>query len=425
MKIVERLDQWKKNGAITGARLDAISPLVRKDLFSVFIELNGLLYLGVLSFVAGVGWTIQQYFANLGDAAIISALTLLFFLSLYDCFSRALPWSPQEVESPNMAFDYVLYAGCLVLALELGYLETRFHLLQDYWDFYLLFSSLLFFALAYRFDNRLVFSMALSTLAGWFGIRLSRFAFNYGESLRPYALAYGVIVAGMGGWLYRNGIKKHFIETSLHIAANIMFIALISGARDASGTWLYFAGLLGLAAVAIVGGVRLNRFAFVAYGTIHGYIGISIEVLRNSTIDSTFALSYLIISGSLVILSMILLARLFGRTDLNDTIRRLQAYQEAGADVLYAPGLVTREDIAAVVRSVDRPVNVLMGLQSARLSLAELSEIGVKRVSGGGSLCRTALGAFLRAAREMQERGTFTFTAEAASYREISAMFEG
>ncbi len=305
----ERLDQWKKDGIITSAQFDAISPLVRKDLFSIFIELNGLLYLGVLSFVAGVGWTIQVYFANLGDAAIISALTLLFFLSFYYCFSRALPWSPEEVESPNMAFDYVLYAGCLVFALELGYLENRFHLLQDYWDFYLLFSSLLFFALAYRFDNRLVLSLALSTLAGWFGIRLSRFAFNYEESLRTYALAYGVIVAGMGAWLYRKVIKKHFIETYLHIAANVMFIALISGVADASGAWLYLAGLLVLGAIAIVEGIRFNRFTFVAYGTIYGYIGISIEVLRNTTIDSTFALSYLIISGSLVILSMILLAR--------------------------------------------------------------------------------------------------------------------
>jgi 2-methylisocitrate lyase-like PEP mutase family enzyme len=115
---------------------------------------------------------------------------------------------------------------------------------------------------------------------------------------------------------------------------------------------------------------------------------------------------------------------LVGRPDLADTIRRLQAYQEAGADVLYAPGLASREDIAAVVRSVDRPVNVVMGLQGVQLSLAELAEIGVKRVSVGGSLARTALGAFLHAAREMRERGTFTFAAEAVSHREINAMFD-
>ena len=112
-----------------------------------------------------------------------------------------------------------------------------------------------------------------------------------------------------------------------------------------------------------------------------------------------------------------------GHPDLGDTIKRLQAYQEAGADVLYAPGLSTKDDIAAVVKSVDRPVNVVMGLQGVQLSLAELSAMGVKRVSVGGALSRAALGAFLRAAREMKEHGTFTFAEQAVSYREISAIF--
>lgn len=112
-----------------------------------------------------------------------------------------------------------------------------------------------------------------------------------------------------------------------------------------------------------------------------------------------------------------------GRPDLKDTIRRLQAYQEAGADVLYAPGLTSKDDIATVVGSVDRPVNVIMGLQGVHLSRAELSAIGVRRISVGSALSRAALGAFLRAAREMHERGTFGYADEAVSYREISAMF--
>ena len=115
---------------------------------------------------------------------------------------------------------------------------------------------------------------------------------------------------------------------------------------------------------------------------------------------------------------------LHGRPDLKDTIKRLQAYQQSGADVLYAPGLASKDDIAAVVSSVDRPVNVLMGLQGVPLSLSELSAMGVKRVSVGGSLSRAALGAFLRAAREMKEQGTFTYAKDAASMKEISAMFE-
>jgi len=115
---------------------------------------------------------------------------------------------------------------------------------------------------------------------------------------------------------------------------------------------------------------------------------------------------------------------LVGRADLKDTIHRLQAYQEAGADVLYAPGLLRREDIAEVVRSVDRPVNVLAGLQGFGLTLDDLSAIGVRRVSVGSALSRAALGEFLRAAQEMREHGTFDFVDRAVSFREINGSFE-
>lgn len=103
------------------------------------------------------------------------------------------------------------------------------------------------------------------------------------------------------------------------------------------------------------------------------------------------------------------------RPDLKDTIARLQAYQQAGADVLYAPGLTNREEIATVVREVDRPVNVLAGMPGLELSLEELSALGVRRLSTGSALARAALGRFLQAAREMLDAGTFRFVDEAAA----------
>ena len=115
---------------------------------------------------------------------------------------------------------------------------------------------------------------------------------------------------------------------------------------------------------------------------------------------------------------------LVGRKDLADTIERLQAFQDAGADVLYAPGLTSREDIQAVVKAVDRPVNVIMGLPGVRLSVADLADIGVKRISVGSSFARAALGGFLRAAREVKERGTFTYADEAIGYQDVSELFK-
>ena len=113
---------------------------------------------------------------------------------------------------------------------------------------------------------------------------------------------------------------------------------------------------------------------------------------------------------------------LVNKPDLKDTIERLQMYQEAGADVLYAPGLALIDDIAAVVSSVDRPVNVLMGMQGLRFTIAELSALGVKRISVGSALARYTLGAFLRGAREMRDHGTFTFLENLATLRSISSI---
>ena len=110
-----------------------------------------------------------------------------------------------------------------------------------------------------------------------------------------------------------------------------------------------------------------------------------------------------------------------GIDDLDDTISRLQAYQEAGADVLYAPDLKKYEDIETLVQSVDRPINVMT---SASFTVAKLTEIGVKRISIGSLFMRAALGEFLRAADEIKEKGTSTFANAAVSFGDLMEIFD-
>jgi 2-methylisocitrate lyase-like PEP mutase family enzyme len=114
---------------------------------------------------------------------------------------------------------------------------------------------------------------------------------------------------------------------------------------------------------------------------------------------------------------------LWGRRDLDDTIKRLQAFEKAGADVLYAPGLSDLETIRTVCQSVTKPVNVVMGLPGAKFSLADLAGVGVKRISVGSALARLAFGAVVKAAREMQEQGTFRFSDAAMGFAEIESFF--
>lgn len=111
---------------------------------------------------------------------------------------------------------------------------------------------------------------------------------------------------------------------------------------------------------------------------------------------------------------------LVGKPDLDDAIARLRAYQDAGADVLYAPGLRTLEQVDAVLRAVDRPVNVLA---NAAFDRDTLSKLGVRRISVGGALARAAYGALLRAIGEMREQGSFRFFDEAASHAELQERF--
>ncbi|MEV7727415.1 isocitrate lyase/phosphoenolpyruvate mutase family protein [Streptomyces sp. NPDC087917] len=110
-----------------------------------------------------------------------------------------------------------------------------------------------------------------------------------------------------------------------------------------------------------------------------------------------------------------------GRPDLEDTLRRLRAYEAAGADVLYAPALPDAEAVRAVCAAVERPVNVLMG-GALKLSVADLGALGARRISTGSALSRAALGALTRAAREIGELGTFGFGADTLPYAEANAL---
>jgi 2-methylisocitrate lyase-like PEP mutase family enzyme len=128
------------------------------------------------------------------------------------------------------------------------------------------------------------------------------------------------------------------------------------------------------------------------------------------------------VSGAGVVLTGRSEGFIVGRPDLEETIRRLRAYAEAGADCLYAPGLRTRSAIAAVVSAVaPRPVNVGIGAEGA--SVADLAAMGVRRISVGGALARAAWGGFLEAAREIAERGTFTSLGRGVPFADLNDAF--
>jgi len=173
--------------------------------------------------------------------------------------------------------------------------------------------------------------------------------------------------------------------------------------------------------------------ANVAAATATGIAGLSIEDSTGDASQPLFDLALAVEriraarraidgSGTGVLLTARSEGFIRGRPDVAETIRRLTAYAEAGADCLYAPGIRTRDDIAAVVKAVaPKPVNVLVGSDFA--TVAELADLGVRRISVGGALARAAWSGFLQAAKEIAERGTFTSLARAVSFADVNGFF--
>lgn len=313
MTILTRLEKWKQQGAISPEQQVYLAGLCRRQPFSVFLELNVLLYAGVLAFVAGLGWTVTTWSQQLGDVVVVCVLSAILAVCFWYCFSRAPDWSLAETPSPNAIFDYVLYLGSLVWCIELAYLEKRFHVLSGQWDYYLLATAGFFFLLSYRFDNRFVLSLALSSLAGWFGLKISHWQSHEDTVYRQCALLYCVLVGVSGSILQRRGLKPHFFGTYLNIVANVLFWTVLSGVFDQGGFGVWFLALLIACGASLAWGLTRRQFAFVAYAAVYGYVGVS-SILVRDIHDDTSILTYFVITAVLMLVALVHIARRFGRS---------------------------------------------------------------------------------------------------------------
>jgi hypothetical protein len=312
MTLLTRLEQWKEQGILSPEQHALLAGLSCGEPFSLFLELNLLLYGGILAFVAGLGWTVGTWSQQLGDVLVLTILSAMLAACFWYCFSRAPAWSPTEVSSPSLVFDYVLYLGSLVWSVELAYLESRFHLLSAQMDLYLLATASLFFFLAYRFDNRFVLSLALSSLAGWFGLTISHWPSHQDATYRQYAIVYSLFVGAAGAILQRRGLKPHFFGTYLNFAANVLFWALLSGVFNRQDYVVWFLALLAACAASLAWGLSRREFSFVAYAAVYGYVGLSSILIRDIN-GETALLSYFVVTGVAMLVILVQIARRFGK----------------------------------------------------------------------------------------------------------------
>jgi hypothetical protein len=314
MTLLSRLDRWKNEGSISPEQHVHLASVARNEPFSLFLEINVLLYLGVFAFVAGLGWTVGTWSQQLGDLLILALLTIILAASFVYSFYHTPAWSPKQELASTPVVDYVLYLGCLVWGIELAYLEKRFHLLSGQWDTYLLLTTTFFFFLAYRFDNRLVLSLALSSLAGWLGLTISHWPSDQDAAYRLYALLYCLLV-GVAAVIFRLiDLKRHFFGTYLNVVANVLFCSLLSGVFQTRGYALWFIALLLAVGASLAWGITQRQFVFVAYAAVYGYVGVSWLLIRNSS-DSTFILPYFVTTAIAMLALLVTIARRFGRPE--------------------------------------------------------------------------------------------------------------
>jgi hypothetical protein len=226
------------------------------------------------------------------------------------CFRAGRPFSPKRVESPNVAFDYILYLGVGLAGIFATYLEWKWKLLGDWWDLYLFFAGLACLGLAYRFDNRLALTTGLVNLAGWAGVRFSRWDVP-AIAVRVAAFALGAALLGLAEASRRADVKAHFEETYLRFGVHLCLLALIYGAKDLASLdlWLLLAACGALA----VWASRRRKFEAFACAVVYAYAGAMRPVLRMSF--SGDGELWLVVLTSAFVIALLLWARSRFRED--------------------------------------------------------------------------------------------------------------
>ncbi|HEX9943243.1 MAG TPA: hypothetical protein VGG03_14580 [Thermoanaerobaculia bacterium] len=281
--VADAIPRLVEAGALPPERARLFLRVSRGELVSVHRELRMLLYAGVLLVTAGVGLLVKENLERIGPVTIAAVLGLAAAAALAWVARVAPPFSWREAASPNLAFDYMLLLGLLLAAADLAYVEVRFTPLGANWPWHLLIVSLFTALAAFRFDSRVVFSLALATFAAWRGVSVARFGSvlwaSTENAVRWNAVGCGVLFAVLGLVLARTGRKAHFEPVAVHLGWLLVLGGLASGIGETNWEGWTFALLLTGAGLA-AGAYSLRRFPLFALGVVAGYAALSRLILE-------------------------------------------------------------------------------------------------------------------------------------------------
>ncbi|HEY5907822.1 MAG TPA: DUF2157 domain-containing protein [Vicinamibacteria bacterium] len=276
--VAAAIERLQADGVLSPDLAGLLRPVARGERVSVRTELRILLYAGVLLATGGVAVLVRENLDRLGPVAVAIGLTLAALLCLGWAVRRGPAYSPGPVESPHLAFDYVLLLGVLLASATLAYVEVQFTPLGDRWPWHFLFVALLAGALSVRYDSRSLFSLALGSLAAWRGVDVSQGAMQRAlpggapEPLRREALLCGLVFLALGYGFSRGTVKPHFEGVATHFGALLLLGGLLSGCGLNSREELAYAAALLASGVALAAyGAGSRRFSLVTLGILGAY----------------------------------------------------------------------------------------------------------------------------------------------------------
>jgi len=279
-EVAAAVERLRGDGVLEDIQASLFGRVARRELVTVRLEIRAALYAGVFLLTAGVGLFVKENHERIGPAAIGIAIGVGAAACLVWAARRSAPFAWGEATSAHAGFDYVLLLGALLVATDLAYLETQLELLGPNWPWHLLAIAVLYGFLAYRFDSKMLLSLALASFAAWRGIAVSvgRTSLGSGDParLRVEALACGALFVALGVAAARRQRKPHFEDVYVNAGLLLVFGGLLSGVfgdgRDRWGAWLLVL-LLVVAAVAAVG-FHAQRTLPLALAVVAAYLGL-------------------------------------------------------------------------------------------------------------------------------------------------------
>jgi hypothetical protein len=307
--VADAIPKLVETGALPPAGAPRLLRVARGELVSVHGELRALLYTGVLLVMGGVGLLVKENLDRIGPLAIAVALGLAAAAALVWVARVAPPFSWREVPSPNLAFDYILLLGVLLAASDLAYVEVKFTPLGASWTWHLLIVAALTALAAFRFDSRVVFSLALSTFAAWRGVSAARFGTDLWlwteNAVRWNAIGCGLLFAILGYVLKRTGRKAHFEPLAVTLGWLLLLGGLGSGMLESAFWAGWSIALLLVSAGLAAGAYRARRFPLFAFGVVAGYVALSRLALEGLRLESLgcfwFFLTPLLVIAGLIL----------------------------------------------------------------------------------------------------------------------------